>query len=485
MSLSSALSNALSGLTAASRAAEIASANVSNATTPGYARREISLSSNGVNATGAGVQVDGVTRVTDDRASADCRLAKANLANASTASSGWLRIEAAIGLPTEEGSLESRITAFGSALIDAASRPDEDARLIAAADAASTLASHVRSISDNIQGMRMDADSDIGRMVEQLNSNLEHVQTLNSQIFRMSNAGSDISGLLDQRQNVVNSISEIVPVNQVSRDGGQIALYTTGGAILLDGPAAQFEFTTTGTITPDMTLDAGSLSGLSINGNPLNVGAAYDPVGGGKLAAAFEIRDQIAPGAQAELDAFARDLIERFQDPALGTSTADGSRGLFTDDTGAFTAVDEIGVSARIQLHPSVDTALGGEIWRMRDGAGATAQGDVGNSTLLTSLSNRLMERRVAPSGDSAGVERSVVEFASNILSAISTKQNAAEAKQTFEAARVETLETELARSGVDTDDEMQKLLLIEQAYAANARVMQTVDRLMQNLLEI
>ena len=49
----------------------------------------------------------------------------------------------------------------------------------------------------------------------------------------------------------------------------------------------------------------------------------------------------------------------------------------------------------------------------------------------------------------------------------------------------MESLSEAAARNGVDTDDEMQKLLLIEQAYAANARVMQTLDELMQHLLGI
>ena len=40
-------------------------------------------------------------------------------------------------------------------------------------------------------------------------------------------------------------------------------------------------------------------------------------------------------------------------------------------------------------------------------------------------------------------------------------------------------------RDGVDTDDEVQRLLQIEQAYAANARVIQTVDDMIQTILGI
>jgi len=54
-----------------------------------------------------------------------------------------------------------------------------------------------------------------------------------------------------------------------------------------------------------------------------------------------------------------------------------------------------------------------------------------------------------------------------------------------FASARYGVLrEAELA-DGVDSDHEMQMLLRIEQAYAANARVMQTVQSMIQTLMEI
>jgi len=38
---------------------------------------------------------------------------------------------------------------------------------------------------------------------------------------------------------------------------------------------------------------------------------------------------------------------------------------------------------------------------------------------------------------------------------------------------------------GVDTDVELQNLLVIEQAYAANAKVIQAVNSMMNKILEI
>jgi flagellar hook-associated protein 1 FlgK len=54
-----------------------------------------------------------------------------------------------------------------------------------------------------------------------------------------------------------------------------------------------------------------------------------------------------------------------------------------------------------------------------------------------------------------------------------------------FESARWEILKSAELATGVDTDQELQQLLRVEQSFAANARVMQTIDTLMKRLLEI
>ena len=56
MSISGALSNALSGLSAASRAVSLVSTNIANAMTDGYGRRDIELAARGI---GGGVDVVG------------------------------------------------------------------------------------------------------------------------------------------------------------------------------------------------------------------------------------------------------------------------------------------------------------------------------------------------------------------------------------------------------------------------------------------
>ena len=94
MTISGALSNAMSGLRAAGRGAELVSSNISNALTPGYGRRVLSLSSSSIGTYG-GVQVNGITRIVDAGLASDRRLADAENSNASLSANFFARIESA------------------------------------------------------------------------------------------------------------------------------------------------------------------------------------------------------------------------------------------------------------------------------------------------------------------------------------------------------------------------------------------------------
>ena len=69
------------------------------------------------------------------------------------------------------------------------------------------------------------------------------------------------------------------------------------------------------------------------------------------------------------------------------------------------------------------------------------------------------------------------------MVSGISTARLSSEAEVSFSTARATALQEQEMANSVDTDQEMQKLLLIEQSYAANAKVMQTVDDLLKILM--
>jgi len=484
MGMTSALTNALSGLTASARTADVISSNIANATTDGYGRRELDLSSRVLGGDGSGVHVDGVTRLVDQVVIGDRRLADADLGASSTRAGFLKRIEDVIGEPGTAGSLSDRLAGLDSAFIESASRPDSEPRLQNVLRSAQGVAGHINNISREIQTQRTQADHSIGQQVEQLNSTLKNIKQLNHAILTQNSSGRDTSALMDQRQQLVDQISAIVPMRAVPRDHGQIALITTGGAILLDGRAAEIGFTRTSLITEDMTLGAGSLSGLTLNGNPVST-SGNGILAGGSLVASFEVRDELATLAQSNLDAVARDLVERFQDPAIDPTLAPTDAGLFTDAGIFFDPANEPGLSTRLSINAQVDPLAGGAIWRLRDGIGAATQGDVGNAGLLQDMSEALTRTQVPVSGGLTSAARSASGLASDYLSNIGTSRQNVEAEIAFASTKLDTLKSQELKDGVDTDYELQQLLVVEKSYASNARVMQTIDDLIQTLLRI
>lgn len=486
MSLSASLSNALSGLNAASRGAQVVSSNISNARTEGYGRRTLETSSMEITGHSAGVRIDGVRRDTNLALISDRRLAQADTGAAGARADALSRIEAALGTPDDADSIAARMAALEATFVSAASRPDSNTRLADVLSSAHGVAGSIKAAAKDIQSVRMDAETAIASEVGTLNDSLARIAELNYQIRGHAGSHNDTSALVDQRQVLVDRLSEIVPLRQIPRERGMIALYTQTGAALVDGPPAEFGFDKVGVIVSDMTLASGALSGLTMNGEPVATTGRYAPMGGGRLGALFEQRDIVAPEAQANLDALARDLVERFQDPALDPSLAAGSAGLFTDGTAAFDPLikDELGLSERISVNTIVDPDAGGALWKLRDGLGAATPGAVGNSTLLTAFNDALALGRPVVSGPFAGQTFSAANLAAETVSLVSVKAQIAIESEGFAASRTNALKEAELQSGVDTDAELQDLMLYEQVYAANAKVIQAVDRMMQLLME-
>jgi len=480
MSISGAMNAALSGLRAAARGSEIVSNNISNALTETYGRRSLSLSALSYGATG-GVRIDGITRQMNEGVVADRRIANAAQQNTQVAMDFFINLENTIGLAGDAEGIGGRLAAFEQSLITASSRPDAVERLSNAVSDANRLAEGLNLASDQVQTMRTNADTQIARDVETLNTALQQVESLNVQITSTISRSGGANALLDQRQAVLDSIGGIVPINVVPRDNGAVAIYSEGGAVLLDINAADIGFSQQNVVTEFQTLDGGTLSGLTLNGQDIRTSALE----GGSLGAQFAVRDTYGVQAQSQLDALARDLVERFDDPALDATRAAGDPGLFTDATAAFDPLNEVGLSRRITLNSAVDPNAGGEVTRLRDGLGAVTAGPAGDATLLGDLRSALEDTRVPASGNFGSGAQTLAGLMASFSGTLASTRGAVEQDLSFTSARLSELTQLQLADGVDTDQELQNLLILEQAYAANARVIQAADDMIETLTRL
>lgn len=484
MSIANALNNAISGLTATSRSAEVVSSNLANALTPGYSRREIALSPRVLAGNGGGVHVDGVSRIISDTVLADYRLSNAAFAKSSVTFNFYSDVEAAIGAPQDSGSLSSLISEMETALIAATSRPDSQVRLRSVSESAQRLATKINTISTSIQNTRTNADRLIEGQVTTLNNSLAEVARLNRQIIVEKANNRDTASLEDARRAVVDSISSIVPVREVPRENGRIALFTQSGAVLLDGKSpTKLSYTLTGQMTPDIDNSSPQLGRLSIDG----VEASQADMGlfsGGSLSELFNLRDNYAPSAQTIIDSLARELHDRFADPTIDSTIAAGGSGLFVDAEGPIDAATQRGLAQRLRVNPAVDESQGGEVSRIRDGIYALTEGDTGDSARLEKL-RQAMSTSLPFNSDLASGSGSIGTFASALLSDVSSRRLSNETLRTHDLTLQTSLQDALLADGVDSDREMEMLLQLEKAYAANAKVIQVVDEMLDQILRI
>src|SRR5690606_7150490 len=144
----------------------------------------------------------------------------------------------------------------------------------------------------------------------------------------------------------------------VKREGGEIALYTQNGGVLLDGRAFPLAFESgPAAITPEMTLANGLLGGLgqhrgaATGPDPVATGTGSGLFDGGSLAALFEVRDRFGVEVGHELDLYARDLMDRFRSPPpaglMSPEALAGGEGLFVDPMGGPT----LGLAGRLALN--------------------------------------------------------------------------------------------------------------------------------------
>lgn len=466
MAISSALSIATSGLNAANARARVTAENVANAQTAGYVRRTAVLAEAQIGGRGDGVRVLGTERAAASGLIAErMRLASAGAeANQRNADIG--AITTAFGAPGDETGVFAAYGRFETALRDAAATPENPTLLEGLANTARDLAGRIGQADARANDIRTTADRDIGVAVAEVNDALERLGALNQL------APSQVTpAVQDERQRLTDQINAVIPVEVLDR-GDKLHLMTEGGVFLLTDRAHQIEFAPAGLVGRGETLGAG-LSGIMVDGVDLTPsGTGVQRSRSGQLAGLFAVRDDTAPAFQDGLDVLAGALLSRFADDGVDPTKTPGEAGLFTDGAATTPVGGGFGVAGRLQLNVAVDRDAGGDITLLRDGLGATTPGAVGNGDQL----NRLLDAFTAGQG--------AVRGAADLSAELGAKTQIAADRAVVSNVRLSAAQdAERGALGVDTDTELQNLLAIEQAYAANARVIQTVSDMLDALL--
>jgi flagellar hook-associated protein 1 len=489
MSIQAALNTAMSSLDMQQQQANVIASNIANASTPGYVTQSLPQLEFVSNGESAGVMGGVMQRLGDETAEATANQATAQQSYSQALVTSLTNYTQVLGQPTDSSSLPEQMSAFNQALTSLSASPSDASLQSGAVTAAQSLASTFNNLSAAVTSGREQADQTIGSDVTTVNQTLDQLAQNETELQTAAASGQSTASYLDTQDQLVSTLSQYVPVTVHQSGNNGIILSTDQGTTLYDGTVHPLSFTATPNIPSQLqeTGDAangyiGGLSAVTVDGQPIATSQSGD------IAAQLQLRDVTLPAIGQQLDQLAGNTITAFQqaDPTV----SGGETGIFTNAGAAVTAGDaaEIpGLAANITVNASVDPAQGGQVSNIVNGAQATSgDSDSGdNSTVLAFIQAMNTDQNY---NTSTGIQGSMT--LTNAVSQIAGQQqdmlNTWTTNNTSRTTQAQATQTALSNAtGVNVDDELQRLITVQATYAATTQVLQTASKMLDDLTQI
>jgi len=283
------LSTSVSGLLAFQQALDVTSNNIANAATPGYSVERVNLTPEPGQATaggyiGSGVAVDGITRTYNELLAQQVRSSQASYSSLNALSTQAGQIDNL--LSSSSSGLTTGLQNFVNALQTLSSSPTSSAARQAVLSQAQALTQQLTGYDAQLSQYGAGLEQQIGNDVTQINSLASGIASLNNQIAKdVAGNGQAPNQLMDQRDNLIDQLSQYVSVNMASEPNGMLDVYIGSGQALVTGGTAQQLST-----MPD-NYDATELHvGLASGGGIADV---TSEISGGDLGGLLSARSQV------------------------------------------------------------------------------------------------------------------------------------------------------------------------------------------------
>ncbi len=464
MGLFAILDHSSRALQTASAGVNVASNNVSNANTPGYAREILSMNAKGSSLNrglllGQGVDPQTVLSSYDrySQASVFGRLGTQSYAEGR--STAFRSIETSF-IDGDAGGLTSALDGLFQAFSALESSPEEPAARQAVLAAGGLLATLMNQASGDLTQRQTDADQRVASLVTSANGLANEIAALNAQIAELEAGGQGAHDLRSRRTAALEDLSRLGPVTVQEKADGTATVLFANHSIVVGGNARALS------VVDD------PVTGL--NQVHVEMGASSADItatlGSGTLGAAVAMRDETITGLQAQLDELAFGIATEINALHSTGFGLDGVTG--RDFFAAPAAVD--GAAASLAMDAAV---LGDPDAVAAASTAAGAPGDNSNATAIASLATELTM---------ASSTQTFNQYWGGVISGLG--HDAAAAYSSFDRAALElsaAFDVRDSISGVSLEEEALDLLRFQDAYKAATRVMQTANEMLDELLNL
>lgn len=457
------INTALTALRYQQTALDIASTNVANVGTDGYVRRRVVGETLGAASaparwsrsteTASGVQAARVDRMTDVLLDSRMRREHGRQAYLDGVAGALARIETGLAEPGASG-VSAALASFRGTLADLGNAPGSDAARSQALGAASTLVDAIKLQSAHLDDEASDQRSHLLVVVDEVNALSSGLASTNRTIAAALSGGSDTTTLMDERDALALRLSELTGAKATVQDDGSMSV-ELGGMTLVAGFAAK-ELVVTGGVAAD-----GSALSTPIGfGLKDAVTGTTTPVVGdlsGDLGATVHVLRDELPSYLTDLAAVATKLADAVNAAQAAGYDAAGVAGtdLFSYDTAA---VDPGAILASFKVEITDVSLLA-----VSKIAGGGLDGN--NASELAKAVNVDDQYQQLVNG-----------FGSKVASARQLSKNQQALTDQVDSAREQM-------AGVSLDEETVNMISAQRAYEAAARVMTTLDSVLDTLI--
>lgn len=440
------LSIARSGAKAARIALDVTAQNIANASTEGYVRRTAKMSE--VSTTGylgqtsdvslSGVRVSQVVRNADAFRQSEVRRTGSDTARADAEVTGLSNVETAL----EQSNVYDSITSFESTLQKLKEDPTDSSLRASVVESARTMTNTFQIASQQLDAVGNGLHFEANAGVTEVNRLAQELARTNVRLARASDATSDQTSLLDQRDNLLQQMSQYGDIATTFSPDGTVKVQIGGAA----GPAIVNGGSTdalTAATAADGTITFSTASGASV------------ALSGGSLAGQNLALGKLSQ-LHGDLDALAANIVTTVNGVQTGGVDVDGNAGV-----AMFSGTDAASFSLALTNGSQIATAPAGAAAKSLD------------TTNLDALRNAL------GNADPAGKMDSILF---DVSSAVSGRTVTRDALKTISDSAKTTL---AAQSGVDLDSEAVNLVRYQQAFQASGRVMQVASNIFDTLIGI
>lgn len=288
------LNNALSGLLAAQKALDVTGENISNVNTEWYVKQTPVITEQAFN---NGAIVSNVARSYNQFINNQMRSSTSAYNQLDTYSQLTSQVDNLTADKTT--GISSSLNSFFSAVQGVANDPTSMPARQTMLSEANNLAGHFQNMNAQFDAFGSQVNNDLTKNVQTLNGYANNIAKINDQIMSMPNDKVP-NQLLDQRDALVQKMTELVNINTVNGSNGEINIYVGSGQPLVLGTQAS-QMSIQGS-----RFDSSQLA-LSINGQDIT-----QQISGGKLAGDIQFRDQVLIPAKSQLGTLAAGVSVAF-----------------------------------------------------------------------------------------------------------------------------------------------------------------------------